>query len=188
MRAPVEPTAPPTRTTWSSKNAAPAALSSPPSSGRAPAARLVALGLSAGAIAFVGTLLVMRARAEHPMASPPAPSSPAPEVTLRLVVPHGARVLVDGVARPDGVVRGPALSSHDVRVEIEGAAPIERAVTLDGRAELAIDVPASPAPPASDPRPAVRGAGGASPVTKKSATPPVVPPPASGGLKLKVDP
>jgi serine/threonine-protein kinase len=189
MRAPVEPTAPPTRTTWSSKNAAPAALSSPPSSRRAPAARLVALGLSAGAIAFVGTLLVMRARAEQPMASPPAPSSPVPEVTLRLVVPHGARVLVDGVARPDGVVRGPALSSHEVRVELEGAPPIDRAVILDGRAELAIDAPAAPTPSAIDARPPVRGAGGAPPATKKSATPPVAaPPPSGGGLKLKVDP
>ena len=188
-RVPIDPTSPPTRTTWTAKNAGAPARSVPPASRRAPAGRLVVLGLSAGAIAFVGTLLVLRARA-GPSAAAPLPAPSVPEVAMRLVVPPGARVTVDGAQRPDAVVRGPALSSHAVHVELDGAAPIDRTVVLDGRAELAIDVPASSPPPATSERPP-RGAGGAGPSVKKSATPPPpsAPPPTSGGgLKLKVDP
>ena len=67
---------------------------------------------------------------------------------MRLVtdVP-GARILVGGKPLADGVLRGAALSTHDVRIEAPGHAPVEMSVPLDGRPLLR--VPLAPLVPAS---------------------------------------
>jgi eukaryotic-like serine/threonine-protein kinase len=110
-----------------------------------------------------------------------------------------AIVFVDGKRVPDGVVRGLAQSSHQIRVEAPGHAAFERREVLDGRDELSLvlpptvvpadstDVTPAPPPAPSSPSPPPNG-GRPRPTNGKS--PPAKPPAggAGGGLHLKTDP
>ena len=190
--APTDGTAPPTRTSWTAKNLAQSPSVAPPSS-RAPRGRLALVGALAAAIAFVGTLVYLRAQSAP--AAPPKVATHDPsvsDVSLRLLVtPPDARITIDGAPRPDGVVRGPALSAHGVHVEAEGYAPLDRNVVLDGRAELALELAPSIAPASASSAPKA-GKPAASVAKKGAATappqPPPVPPTTGGGLKLKEAP
>ena len=190
-----EASSPPTRTSWTAKNLAQAPSAAP---ARLPSqrGRLALLGLGAAVFAFGGTLLVMRAQqgATPPLAT--AHDTAPPDVSLRLVIsPREAKVVVDGAPRSDALVHGPALSSHSVHVEAEGYAPLDRAVVLDGRAELALDLGPAVAPAASTTgvakvaKPLGSGGKKPGPEAKPSLSgPPAVPSTKGGGLQLKEAP
>ena len=132
----------PTKTTWANRD--------PRTQGRPRSALL--LGASAVALAFVVTVMMLRGR------TPEAPRAPtreraAPTLTMRVVTPPGAIVKIDGKESADRVVRGEALSEHDVVVELPSGATFERRVRLDGSPELVLgDEAVAAAPSASGAR------------------------------------
>jgi tRNA A-37 threonylcarbamoyl transferase component Bud32 len=143
-------------------------------------------------LAFVGTWLALHRSAPAPL--PQAAASalrPPPEVSMLVEVsPPGARLLIDGQPPGDGVLRGPALSEHEIQAEAAGFRPVRRRVLLDGRPALRIELEPLPTePPATsasadtaEPPPARPSAVKAA----SSASRPAAPEPSAGtGLRLK---
>jgi eukaryotic-like serine/threonine-protein kinase len=204
---------PPTRTSWTGNSQVPSitpTLRAPERRGGG--RRLAVLGVSTAALAFVATLGAMRLSTEPERSAGAALASPSarqpPEVSQRVECgAPGARVLVDGVVVPDGIIRGPALSSRRVRVEAAGHVALERDVLLDGRPTVRFDLPPEVVPvasvvPADNAEPAP-GPGAGSPPAQPPAQPRALPtakaagaagapagkkPPQGTGLQLKVNP
>ena len=129
----------PTKTSWTTRDSQ-AATEAAPRSRR----RLVLLGLLSAGAAFVGTLVVLALRpkpAETMDALAPATSAvggdraaaPPPVVALRVGVPAGGSVFVDGKLMEDATARGPAFTRVRVRVEAPGYHSREEELVLDGR-------------------------------------------------------
>ncbi|MCU0682279.1 MAG: protein kinase [Polyangiaceae bacterium] len=150
---------------------------------------LLLLGAASIAVGL-GVTLALQSRRPGPAAAASAtPSEPAiAKMRVTANVP-GARVYVDGKLAPDGLVQGPALTTHLIRVEAPGYAIFERSERLDDRDELSLMlsplvVPADSAEPATPAAPSAPNAG------KRPNKPPPKPPATTtgGGLHLKTDP
>lgn len=112
------------------------------------------------------------------------------------VSPPGARLLVDGQPLGDGVLRGPALSEHEIQAEAAGFRPLRRRVLLDGRPALRVELeplPAEPPVTSASAAPAVPADNAEPPPARPSAVKaasstsrPAAPEPSAGaGLRLK---
>ena len=107
-----------------------------------PLRRRVQLGGAVAAFAFVATWFFAVHRASEtaaPAAS--ASSAPVPVISLRIETrPASASLSVDGRPVADRVLRGPALSRHEIAVEAPGYRPHTQTVELNGKPLLLIEL------------------------------------------------